>query len=1854
MSYVHVARQGFVTKSALPSVSRQRGPVDYASSLLVSGTGKNGAGNTLIPVDATGNRVFQRALTPFPVNASPYWPDGQWSNFFSGSSQSLSIADNAAFNLSSGSFTIEGWVFANAFATDPVMIIQKGWSPGVTYPDWGVLFPLVGGVRKLRGAIGDGSTTEQQITGSTTIVASTWYHFAFTSDGTTLRLFLNGVLEASAARTVAVGNSNRAVGIGAGNNGYNLNGYLSNVRVVKGTALYTSNFTPSTTPLTAVSGTSLLTCQSNRFKDNSSNNFAITVNGTPSALPIAPLTPPASPSSYGGSIYQTGTARQAYYTTPVTITTGEFCIEAWCYPENFSATRDFISNRAWQTGNNKGWATQIDTSGKILLTASNGVWNTFPTVITSTSSLKANAWNHVAIVRDASNVIKIFINGVQDASTVTYSASLDQFNGSFGTHYFTVGNGYGDGQFGTGGFNGYIGDVRVGTGTGSAIYTASFTPPTSALTPTTGTVTCPRSSAFLLESSASGKVLTPTGNVGQVPPTPFSTGLGSMYFDGSSSTAVIAPSDPAFNFGTNSFTIEGWIRTTSTTQDRGIIGRVASGSGRIGLTVSSSQGLWFWANEVNSGTSAACANTTVVTDGNWHHFAVVRNGNVFTLYIDGVAGSTTSTTANAIGSVVAPVYIGNDPASLSARTWLGNIANLRVVNGTALYTANFTPPTAPLTAISNTALLLLADNIGLSDSSANVYTVTGFGDAKISNAQAKYGTTSIALDGVGDYLSVANATPLQLSTTLFSLECWVYRNDIGNIHTVACKGTSTTGWLLQINASNFVTFTIGSSVVMTSTSTIAAATWTHIAVTRDGSNVMRMFINGTQQATTTNSTSFTQTDNLLIGADRSTANFFNGFIEDFRLFRDGTPYISNFTVPSADLTANAPCYRFFTNAIYGEYGNFGTGFAQGIVTRGAAPSVTRYRGTMKSAGGSLMTGYGPLGAQTNTLNFTDSSTNALTLTRSGTPRRGSMAPFRDAGYWSVNFDGSGDYLSLASSSALSFTGNFTLEAWVYVTLTPGASGMEVISKNVSGTTSWYSLAVTQSRTVTMTIWDATNVSNQAATTGTIPLNTWTHISGGRNGSTVFVSINGTYTSASLTVTPRTTDNAVTIGSNTNLSTAPFEGMISNARLSNIARYTANFSVPTGPFTVDANTAALLCNSGSFWDQSANYLQVTIGGNVAPTQDNPWVVGYTDSGVGSVCFDGTSDYVDVTNNAVLDLTSGDWTCEGWFFATAWKTGDTWVFGKDGQSGVTYQQYCVHINSSRKLVGAVGSGASAAGEQKVVGTTTLQLGCWYHFAFVKSGTTLYVFLNGRLETSATQTFTMTNGTYPLRVGGQNNTTNQDFQGMITGLRIVKGTALYTATFTPSTTPLTAVTGTSFLLNPVPYVKDLSGRNTPLRMVGNITQVPFSPFGSSYPGSYHCPAIAGAATTQGINMPMYSSQMLYLGTQDFTVECWLYVVNTGSMYGDVFYWNNPRSGATHLRIGDSGFGSKLQCATNDVSTSTVYTTPNTRATLANRWVHVALTRQSGTARVFVDGVQQNVNTGVNPSTYPLSSWTDTTDLQRGTFTFGGGVGGYVAFPHVVAGQALYTANFTRPTAPPTPVSGTIFYAPAQNYGAIDSGYQTTNQSIEVANPTDVIVTNATAPSGQSTSYALDGTRFIRLLDNSSSTFSSTSTSAFTMEAFVRFAASGAMCIAGTDASGGYYWFTRTSANTLAIGRNDSTIDLQSAALTWDTSTWYHVAVCRDSTSLRLYRDGVLLASSTSFGSTTYSVPAVLRLGARRASTGDVEFLNGNIAGFRFLKGTAAYVFGTYNVPTRPVDVSFDVPATVTNAVYGIYRSG
>ena len=122
--------------------------------------------------------------------------------------------------------------------------------------------------------------------------------------------------------------------------------------------------------------------------------------------------------------------------------------------------------------------------------------------------------------------------------------------------------------------------------------------------------------------------------------------------------------------------------------------------------------------------------TGTVFANQWTHVAWVRSGTTMTFYINGVAGGTATISGTQTASATTnPVYVGSKDSGLAGFGTVGSISNFRIVNGTAVYTTNFTPPNTALTAIANTALLLTVSNTNnfIKDSSTNNYTMTNSG-----------------------------------------------------------------------------------------------------------------------------------------------------------------------------------------------------------------------------------------------------------------------------------------------------------------------------------------------------------------------------------------------------------------------------------------------------------------------------------------------------------------------------------------------------------------------------------------------------------------------------------------------------------------------------------------------------------------------------------------------------------------------------------------------------------------------------------------------------------------------------------------------------------------------------------------------------------------------------------------------------------------------------------------------------------------------------------------------------------------------------------------------------------------------
>jgi hypothetical protein len=267
------------------------------------------------------------------------------------------------------------------------------------------------------------------------------------------------------------------------------------------------------------------------------------------------------------------------------------------------------------------------------------------------------------------------------------------------------------------------------------------------------------------------------------------------------------------------------------------------------------------------------------------------------LYRDGVSrGTTTSSidfnTTDQLGIGGA----GKAPAggSIGAYPVIGYMSNIRVVKGTAVYTGAFTPPTAPLTPVANTSLLLSGTNNGIYDATLQ-NNIQLSGNARVRTDVTKYGTGSMYFDGSSGYL-LATATPaLTFGTGNFTIEYWIYFNSTSEQGILGMRPQSTNGIYPVIYfLSNTLRFNVNGVDRITSSS-LTTGTWYHIAVSRSGSST-KMFIDGTQVGSTYTDTNSYLCSRLVIGANDYTLGTLplNGYIDDLRITKLAR-YTANFT-----------------------------------------------------------------------------------------------------------------------------------------------------------------------------------------------------------------------------------------------------------------------------------------------------------------------------------------------------------------------------------------------------------------------------------------------------------------------------------------------------------------------------------------------------------------------------------------------------------------------------------------------------------------------------------------------------------------------------------------------------------------------------------------------------------------------------------------------------------------------------------------------------------------------------------------------------------------------------------------------
>ena len=185
----------------------------------------------------------------------------------------------------------------------------------------------------------------------------------------------------------------------------------------------------------------------------------------------------------------------------------------------------------------------------------------------------------------------------------------------------------------------------------------------------------------------SGKTWTAYGDA-QLDTTQKKLGTASGLFDGTGDY-ISTPDHDDWNFGSGNFTIDLWLYLNSLSGVQIPIGQRSDINNRWNLYFSfPSQGLGFYWKPTESylfqGSSAGWSANT------WYHVAVVRNGDEFKLYRDGVAVATQSLSGSLPDITDGALYIGGTADGMFS----GQIDEVRISKGIARWTSNFTPPTS--------------------------------------------------------------------------------------------------------------------------------------------------------------------------------------------------------------------------------------------------------------------------------------------------------------------------------------------------------------------------------------------------------------------------------------------------------------------------------------------------------------------------------------------------------------------------------------------------------------------------------------------------------------------------------------------------------------------------------------------------------------------------------------------------------------------------------------------------------------------------------------------------------------------------------------------------------------------------------------------------------------------------------------------------------------------------------------------------------------------------------------------------------------------------------------------------------
>lgn len=593
---------------------------------------------------------------------------------------------------------------------------------------------------------------------------------------------------------------------------------------------------------------------------------------------------------------------------------------------------------------------------------------------------------------------------------------------------------------------------------------------------------------------------------------------------------------------------------------------------------------------------------------------------------------------------------------------------------------------------------------------------------------------SVMFPGLGNYaVATYGAAPISGTATTFTVECWMYMTVVPPTVNPCIVGdmsptAATNAWSFgPTSASKLALYWYDGAVKnATGNTTLSTNTWYHIAVSIDA-NAISLYVNGVREtitgtSTLTNRTATTNT--ICLGQAQSSTYYYRGYVSNVSILSGVAKYSgATITVPTSPLPTNATGQIFL------------------FANQGAVDSNTTLTQRPMTLTGGISNNYiSPFAA----------TTPGVLPTTGG----------------SLFFDSAVGYLDVTGNPDLAFgTGDFTIEFFVYITL--AGTLMSMYDSRPSATNGAYP---TIYRATDNTIRYYANTADRI-TSSTLGANAWHHIVVSRVSGTTRMFCNGTVQATTYTDSTNYLNGASRprIGAYGTDATADMQGYISNLRVLKGVGVTS-VTVPTEPLTAITGTTLLLNGTNSnIYDATATSLIQTAGNARIYTQ-------YKKYGSGSMFFDGTGDWLILSDSADLRLGSGDFTVEAWINVTSIAAARS-IIGK----GTSTTGWFFYVATTGKL-------AFGYTTLTVNGNNAINPGQWYHVALVRSGSgvgNVQMYINGNLDVASTTAITTNFTETDLMYVGADRSAGNPFLGYIEELRVTKGFARYTSPFIPPTT-------------------------------------------------------------------------------------------------------------------------------------------------------------------------------------------------------------------------------------------------------------------------------------------------------------------------------------------------------------------------------------------------------------------------------------------------------------------------------------